>query len=379
MAAKADYYDLLGVNRNASAEDIKKAYRQGALRYHPDRNPGDEAAEAKFKELSEAYHVLSDVDKRAQYDRQGHATFEQTGTGFPGGFDFSYHFEDLFGDVFSDFFGGRDRRRHREPRRGEDLTVRLEVSLEEAARGAEKVISISRRVRCETCQGSGAKPGTAPQMCSACRGGGQIRSQQGFFTIARTCPQCQGKGTVIPDPCATCQGIGVVSKTTSLQLTVPAGVDNDSRLRLLGEGQASLENGPPGDLYVFIQVQEHPLFKRHGVDIECPVSLSFPQAALGADIEVATLDGKSKLKVPAGTQPGTLFRLRGKGIVDIHGGDTGDQLVRVTVEIPHQLSPQQRHLIEELAQLNGADVHPIPPTIPPMKKGFWTKVKELFA
>lgn len=382
MAARADYYDLLGVSRSASAEDIKKAYRKAALRYHPDRNPGDKAAEEKFKELSEAYHVLSDADRRAQYDRQGYAVFDQAGTGFPGGFDFSYHFEDLFGDVFGDFFGERERRRHTGPQRGEDLSARLEVSLEEAALGAEKTLSLPRRVRCETCQGSGATPGTVPQTCSSCRGSGQIRSQQGFFTISRTCPECQGKGTFIPDPCASCQGTGVVSKTTTLQLTVPAGVDNNSRLRLRGEGQLSPEGGQPGDLYVFIQVQEHPLFERHGADIVCPVSLSFPQAALGTQIEVATLEGKSLLKVPAGTQPGTLFRLRGKGSVHLHGQGRGDQLVRVTVEIPHQLSPRQRQLIEELAQLDGAHVQPAQldgADAQPTKKGLLTKLKELFA
>ena len=371
MAAKADYYELLGVSRSASEEEIKKAYRQAALRYHPDRNPGDTAAEEKFKELSEAYHVLSDADKRAQYDRYGHAAFEQTGTGFPSGFDFSSHFEDLFGDIFGDFFGRRERRRPG-PQPGEDVSIGLEIALQEAALGAEKTIAVPRRVKCETCQGSGAKPGTTPQTCSLCQGNGQIRSQQGFFAIARTCPDCQGRGTVISDPCASCQGIGVVSKTTSLQVTIPAGVDNGSRLRLRGEGEASPTGGPPGDLYVFIQVQEHPFFERHGNDIVCTVSLSFPQAALGAEIKVDTLEGKSRMKVPAGTQPGTLFRLREKGVRDLRGTGRGDQLVRVTVEVPQQLSPEQRRLIEELARLDGADVQP-------GHKGFLSKVKELFA
>lgn len=371
MAAKADYYELLGVSRSASEEDLKKAYRKAALRYHPDRNPGDTAAEEKFKELSEAYHVLSDADKRAQYDRYGHAAFEQTGTGFPSGFDFSHHFEDLFGDIFGDFFGRREHR-YRGPQRGEDLTVGLGITLEDATLGTEKTISVPRRVKCDTCQGSGAKPGTSPQTCSPCQGGGQIRSQQGFFTISRTCPHCQGRGTVIPDPCATCHGTGVISKTTTLQVTIPAGVDTDSRLRLRGEGEASPAGGPPGDLYVFIQVQAHPFFERHGNDIVCTVSLSFPQAALGTEIEVDTLEGKSTMKVPAGTQPGTLFRLREKGVKDLRGAGRGDQLVRITVEVPQQLSPEQRHLIEELAQLDGADVQPI-------RKGFLTKVKELFA
>jgi molecular chaperone DnaJ len=372
MASKADYYELLGVSRNASAEELKKAYRKAALRYHPDRNPGDKAAEEKFKELSEAYQVLADPEKRALYDRYGHAAFEQGGTGFAGGFDFSTSFEDIFGDIFGDFFGsGAGRSGRRRSRRGEDLSYNLEVSFEEAAFGAEKTISVPRMTVCSACQGKGAKPGTAPQTCPTCRGSGQVRFQQGFFTIARTCTQCGGQGMIITDPCTTCRGTGTVRKTSTLQVKIPAGVDTGARLKLRGEGEASPTGGPPGDLYVLIRVREHPLFERHNNEVICEIPISFPQAALGAEIEVPTLEGKIKMKVPAGTQSGNVFRLRGKGIPDLRGGGRGDQLVRVVVETPRKLTPRQRELLEEFARLDGEDVHP-------MSKGFFEKVKELF-
>ena len=371
MASKADYYELLGVGRDADAEDLKKAYRKAALRYHPDRNPGDKAAEEKFKELSEAYQILNDPEKRAQYDRFGHAAFEQGGGGFGGGFDFSTNFEDIFGDIFGDFFGGGGRGGRGRQHRGEDLSYSLEVSFEEAAFGTEKTVSIPRRVACSTCQGSGAKPGTMPRTCDTCRGSGQVRFQQGFFTVARTCNQCGGQGSMISDPCTECHGAGAVRKTSNLQIKIPGGVDSGSRLKLRGEGEAGPAGGIPGDLYVSIQVGEHPLFERHNNEVVCELPISFPQAALGADIEAPTLEGKIKMKVPAGTQSGSVFRLRGKGIVDLRGAGRGDQLVRVVVETPTKLGSKQKELLEEFAKLNGDDVHPI-------SKGFFDKVKELF-
>lgn len=370
MATKADYYELLGVSRNATEEEIKKAYRKAALRYHPDRNPGDKAAEEKFKELSEAYQVLSDPEKRAQYDRYGHAAFEQGGAGF-NGFDFTGNFEDIFGDIFGDFFGvgGRGRRR---AQRGEDLSYNLEISFEEAAFGTEKTISVPRTIVCEICQGSGAKPGTAPKTCATCRGSGQVRFQQGFFTVARTCNRCGGHGQVITDPCPTCRGTGTVRKASTLQVKIPAGVDTGARLKLRGEGEVGPAGGVPGDLYVLIRVREHPLFERQHNDVVCEIPISFPQAALGTEIEVPTLEGKIKMKIPPGTQSGNVFRLRGKGIPDLRGGGRGDQLVRVVVEVPRKLTARQRELLEEFARLDGEeDVHP-------MTKSFFDKVKELF-
>jgi molecular chaperone DnaJ len=369
MATKTDYYELLGVSRNASAEELKKAYRQAALRYHPDRNPGDKAAEEKFKELSEAYQVLSDAEKRVQYDRYGHAAFEQGGGGFSGGFDFT-NFEDIFGDIFGDFFGGGRGSRHA-GQRGEDLSYNLELSFEEAAFGAEKTISVPRTTRCETCHGKGTKPGTSPKTCSACRGSGQVRFQQGFFTIARTCNQCGGQGTVITDPCTFCRGAGMVRATASVKVKIPAGVDSGARLKLRGEGDVGMGGGQAGSLYIMIQVREHPLFTRQGAEVVCEIPIRFPEAALGTEIEVPTLEGKIKMKIPPGTQSGKVFRLRGKGIVSLRGNGRGDQLVRVVVETPRQLSSKQRALLEEFARLDGADVHP-------MSKGFFEKVKELF-
>jgi len=364
---KADYYELLGVNRTVSEGELKKAYRKAAMRYHPDRNPGDKAAEEKFKELSEAYQMLSDPEKRAQYDRFGHAAFDQTGGGFSGGFEFSGNFEDIFSDLFGDIFGGGRQR----ARRGEDLSYNIEISFEEAAFGAEKTISIPRSVTCETCHGKRTKTGTTPKTCTTCRGSGQVRFQQGFFTVARTCHQCGGQGSVISDPCDTCRGTGVGRKTATLQIKIPAGVDSGARLKLRSEGETPPAGGVPGDLYILIQVKEHPLFKRQDHTVICDIPISFPQAALGTEIEVPTLEGKIKLKVPAGTQSGNVFRLRGKGIVSLNTGGRGDQLVRVIVEIPRQLTTRQREILEEFAHLDGEDVNP-------MSKGFFEKVKELF-
>jgi molecular chaperone DnaJ len=360
---------VLGVNRNASEEDIKKAYRKLALQHHPDRNPGDRQAEEKFKEVSEAYQVLSDSQKRAQYDQFGHAAFGDGGP-FAGGFDFTAGFEDIFGDIFGEFFGaGTGRRRGRG--RGEDLRYNLTLSFEEAVSGVEKKIKIPRHGPCETCHGAGAKPGTAPQTCPTCRGRGQVSFQQGFFSVSRTCNQCQGQGTLIKDPCATCGGSGRVRKLHTLSVKIPAGVDTGSRLKLRGEGETGPAGGASGDLYVVIQVEQHPIFIRDNLDIICEVPISFVQAALGAEIDVPTLDGKVKMKIPAATQSGKVFRMKGKGIKDVQGYRQGDQHVRITVETPTHLTSRQKELLKEFAALAGEEVSPL-------AKGFLDKMKELF-
>lgn len=369
MADKRDYYEVLGVSRGASAEDIKKAYRQLALKHHPDRNPGDHAAEGRFKEASEAYQVLSDADRRAQYDRYGHAAFEQGG-GF-GGFDFGgAGFEDLFSDIFGDFFGGGRRGRSR-ARRGEDLRYDLEIAFEEAVFGTEKAIEIPRLATCTACGGLGTKDGAARVTCSACRGAGQVRYQQGLFSIAKACSQCHGEGSIVRDPCASCKGAGATQTRQKLSVRIPAGVDSDSRLKLRGEGEAGQGGGPAGDLYVVLHVREHALFTRHGNDIAVDVPISFAQAALGVELEVPTLHGKVKLKVAGGTQSGSVFRLKGKGVTDVRGYGHGDELVRVVIETPKKLTAKQRELLEEFARLSGEEVHPL-------SKGFFDKVKEMF-
>jgi molecular chaperone DnaJ len=370
LAHKRDYYQTLGVSREASSEELKKAYRKLAMKYHPDRNPGDKSAEERFKDASEAYQVLSDPERRAQYDRFGHAAFEQ-GAGF-GGFDFAgAGFEDIFSDIFGDFFGGGRGRGRTRAQRGEDLRYDLEIRFEDAVFGTEHVINIPRLSSCEACNGKGTKGGAARATCSACRGSGQLRFQQGFFTIAKTCGQCGGQGTVIKDPCRSCGGTGVTQTTHALNVKIPPGVDAGSRLKLRAEGEAGRNGGPPGDLYVIIDVKPHPLFTRQDNDIVCEVPVSFAQAALGAEIEVPTIEGKFKMKVSAGTQSGTVLQLRGKGVPDLRGAGRGDQLVRVVVETPRKLTARQRELLEEFARSGGEEVNPL-------TKGFFDKVKEMF-
>lgn len=367
MSAKKDYYELLGVSRNASEEEIKKAYRKLALQYHPDRNPGDKQSEEKFKEVSEAYQILSDAEKRAKYDQYGHAAFGD-GSPFPGGFDFTAGFEDVFGDIFGEFFGGGARRGRG---RGDDLRYNLTLKFEEAVSGTEKKIKIPRHGPCETCHGSGAKAGTAPQTCPTCRGRGQVSFQQGFFSVSRTCSQCHGQGTMVKDPCANCGGSGRLRNLHTLNVKIPGGVDTGSRLKLRSEGESAPAGGAPGDLYVVIQVEPHPIFIRENLDILCDVPISIAQAALGAEIDVPTLNGKVKMKIPAGTQSGKVFRMKGKGVNDVQGYHQGDQHVRVSVETPTHLTARQKELLKEFATAGGEDVNP-------MAKGFLDKMKDLF-
>src|ERR1700675_288825 len=372
QAKKRDYYEVLGVERGAGEEELKKAFRRLAIQSHPDRNPGDKQAEERFKELNEAYQVLSDPERRAQYDRYGHAAFQgPQGTGF--GFEFTQGFEEVFSDIFGDFFGtGRGRSRSRS-RRGDDLRYDLEVEFEEAASGTEKVVKFQRLTLCESCNGSRARGGAeGARTCPNCRGTGQVRSQQGFFSIATTCGQCRGEGMIIADPCPKCQGQGRVRKSVSLSVKIPPGVDNGSRLKLRNEGEAGFGGGPSGDLYVVVHVKEHALFVRQDNDVVIEVPVSFPQATLGAEIEVPTLDGKINLKIPAGTQSGKVIRLKAKGFVDLHGYGRGDQLVRIVVETPRRLTAKQRELLEEFARVSGEDVNH------PMSKGFVDKLKEMF-
>ncbi len=373
---RRDYYEVLGLSRGAADDEIKKAYRRLAVQFHPDRNPGDKQAEENFKEINEAYQVLSDPEKRAQYDRYGHAAFQGPGAGPGGGFggfDFSQGFEEVFSDIFGDFFGtGRGRSRSR-TRRGDDLRYDLEIDFEEAARGTEKTVKFERLAQCEACNGTRARGGSASvKTCPNCRGTGQVRTQQGFFSIATTCAQCRGEGSIIVDPCPRCQGQGRIRRQETLSVRIPPGVDNGSRLKLRGEGEAGYAGGPPGDFYVVIHVREHPLFVRQDNDIIIEVPISFPQAALGGEIEVPTLEGKVKLKIPAGTQSGKILRLKGKGIVDLHGYGRGDELVKIVVETPKRLTARQREILEEFAKISGEDVNH------PLSKGFVDKLKEMF-
>ena len=366
---KRDYYEVLEVSRDAGADDLKKAYRRLALKHHPDKNSAADRSEAedRFKELSEAYQVLSDPERRAQYDRFGHAAFEHDGKGF----GFAGGFDDIIGDLFGDFFGtGRSRGGRNRARRGDDLQYRLELKFEEAALGCERTLEFARLHACTACDGSGAKRGTSPTACTQCRGTGQMRVQQGLFSIAKTCGYCGGRGTVVKSPCGTCGGGGAMQRTHTLNVKIPAGVDTGSRLKLRGEGERGQGGGPAGDLYVLIEVAPHPLFQRDGVDIICEVPISFVHAALGTEIQVPTFDGTAKVKVPAGTQSGHVFRLRGRGITQLGGYGTGDQLVRIAVETPRKLTAKQRELLEEFARVSGEDVHP-------QAKSFLDKVKSI--
>jgi len=364
---KRDYYEVLGVGRDADAPALKTAYRKLAHQYHPDKNAGSKDAEEKFKEASEAYQVLSDPEKRARYDRFGHAN----GQGFE---DFGFGqgaatINDIFGDIFGEMFGG-GRGRGRTRTRGSDLRYHLEIAFEEAAFGTTARITIPRPKPCETCRGSGAKPGTGPRPCPTCGGAGEIRLTQGFFSIARTCHHCNGSGRVIVDKCPTCGGAGARREEATVEVRVPPGVDTGTRLKLGGEGEPGPAGGSPGDLYVVLQVREHPIFRREDTEVLCEMPISFAQAALGASIDVPTLDGPTRLKIPAGTQSGRVFRLKGLGVPSLQGGGRGDQHVRVAVETPTHLTREQKELLERFAALAGEETHP-------QARSFWEKVGDL--
>ena len=385
--AKEDYYELLGVEKTATAEEMKKAYRKKAVQFHPDKNPGNKEAEEMFKKVSHAYEVLSDADKRAAYDRYGSAAFDGSAGAprGPGGGGGGFHdpfdiFRDVFGQqgggggggggIFEEMFGGGGGGRDG-GRDGADLRYDLEITLEEAARGIEKEISFRKNMACERCDGSGAEPGSRRVTCPTCRGAGQIRRSGGIITFTQTCPSCAGAGTKVDKPCTACRGDGRVAKSTKLNVRIPAGVDTGSRLRSTGNGEAGMAGGSAGDLYIVLSVKEHELFERQGEDLFCEIPIKFTLATLGGPIEVPTLFGKGSLKIPPGTQSGTTFRLREKGMPSLRGGKQGDQLVRVQVEVPQSLTGEQRKILEEFARVSGDAAEPT-------SKSFFEKAKKFF-
>jgi molecular chaperone DnaJ len=361
MADKEDFYKVLGIERNASDAEIKKKYRSLAMKFHPDRNADNpEAAEAKFKQVKEAYEILSDPKKRAAYDQFGHAGIDPSMGGRPGGFG-AEGFSDIFGDVFGDIFGGGRQQRGGGVQRGSDLRYNLEITLEEAVAGTEQKIRIPVLVSCSECNGSGAKKGSSPVICSTCHGHGQVRMQQGFFSVQQTCPTCRGTGKQIKDPCGKCYGQGRVQESKTLSAKIPAGVDTGDRIRLGGEGEAGERGGPAGDLYIEIKVKDHEIFTRDGVHLYCEVPISFVTACLGDEIQVPTLDGKVMLKIPPETQTGKSFRLRGKGVKPVRSGPVGDLLCKVQVETPVNLTKEQRALVQQLGEsLTGGGKHHSP-------------------
>ncbi|HOB44833.1 MAG TPA: molecular chaperone DnaJ [Zoogloea sp.] len=374
--AKRDLYEILGVNRDASEDELKKAYRKLAMKYHPDRNPDNKETEEKFKEAKEAYEILTDANKRAAYDRYGYdGVNPQMGGGGGGqGFD---GFADAFGDIFGDIFGGGGggARGRSNVYRGADLRYNLEISLEEAARGAEKTIRIPAQEECEPCHGTGAKPGTQPKTCPTCGGAGQVRIQQGFFSIQQTCPKCHGSGRIIPEPCTSCGGAGRVKRQKTLEVKIPAGIDNGMRLRHGGQGEPGVNGGPAGDLYVEIHIKQHAVFQRDGDDLHCEMPISFTTAALGGEIEIPTLDGAASIRIPAETQSAKVFRLRGKGIRNVRSHAPGDLMVHVIVETPVKLTDRQKELLREFGDIasSNAERHN------PKAKSWMDKVKDFFS
>jgi molecular chaperone DnaJ len=375
MATKRDYYEVLGVNRDASEEDIKKAYRKLAMKHHPDRNPDNKESEEKFKEAKEAYEMLSDATKRRAYDAYGHAGVNPQMGGMgagPGEAGFG-GFAEAFGDIFGDIFGGGRGRSN--VYRGADLRYNLEITLEQAARGTETKIRIPAMEECEACKGSGAKPGTHPKTCTTCGGSGAVRMSQGFFSVQQGCPTCHGTGKMISDPCHACGGAGRVKRHKTLAVKIPAGIDEGDRIRLSGEGEAGVNGGPPGDLYVVVHLKEHSVFQRDGNDLHCEMPVSFTTAALGGDIEIPTLEGQAKVKIPAETQTGQVLRLRGKGIKGVRASVPGDLLCEIVVETPVRLTDRQKELLRELEEINlsNGDRHS------PRAKSFMDRMRSFFA
>jgi molecular chaperone DnaJ len=362
-----DYYEILGVAREATPEEIKKAFRQLAMKHHPDRNAGEKASEDKFKVINEAYSCLSDPEKRSNYDRFGTAEgFAGGGQGpFSAGAGFGDIFEDFFGDVFGGNFGGHKRER---PAKGHDLRYDLDITLEESVFGTEKVISFQKLRKCGECSGTGSAPGKSPEVCNSCKGSGHVRYQQGFFSVSKTCGRCYGTGKIITDPCRKCKGNGKIQEMHSVNLKIPSGVDAGSRLRITGEGELGAHNGPPGDLYVIIDIEDHPIFKREGTEIYCEYPLSFTTAVLGAEIEVPTLDGSAKIKVPPGTPSGKTFTLKGKGAPHLGSKQRGNQIIRVFIDVPKKLTARQKELLEEFAELSADD----------SARSFKDRLKDLF-